>query len=64
MADEINRVCPHCGNKMYMDTYRKFWGIQAIAYCNNDACPVKPCTDATTPSNMLAEILAIIGDKE
>jgi len=33
-------------------------------YCDNDNCPVKPCTDSTKPSRVYAEILAITGDKE
>jgi hypothetical protein len=63
MASEINRICPYCGYKLVSDTY-KTKPIQLIAYCDNDNCPVKPCTDATTPSRVYAEILAITGDKE
>lgn len=62
MAQEINRICPYCGKKMYMDSYRKMPNVQGIAYCDNDECPVKPCTDATIPSKVYAEILAITGD--
>ena len=62
MASEINRICPYCGSKLKYDTYRKL--IQCIAYCDNDNCPVKPCTDSTSPSNVYAEILAITGDSE
>lgn len=58
----INRICPHCGKKMYVDIYKNMPNMQAIAYCDNDNCPVKPCTDATSPSRMYAEILAITGD--
>jgi hypothetical protein len=65
MATEINRICPHCGSKLVYDTYkypnRK---SEHIAYCDNDKCPVKPCTDSSTASNVYADILAITGDKE
>ena len=60
---EINRICPYCGKKLIYDTYRTN-PIESICYCDNDSCPVKPCTDATTPTKVLAEILAITGDKE
>lgn len=63
MASEINRVCPYCGQKMVWDTYNTK-PKQSIAYCDNDSCSVKPCTDATIPSRVYAEILAITGDKE
>ena len=66
MACETNRICPYCGKKLMMDNYRisKGKGHQSIAYCDNDDCPVKPCTDATIPSRVYAEILAITGDRE
>ena len=64
MAYEINRICPYCGHKLVMDSYKMGKHIETIAYCDNDRCPVKPCTDSTTPSNVYAEILAITGDKE
>lgn len=63
MASEINRTCPWCGHKLVSDTY-KAKPIQLIVYCDNDNCPVKPCTDATIPSKVYAEILAITGDRE
>ncbi|RMD04925.1 hypothetical protein D9O40_00830 [Clostridium autoethanogenum] len=62
MASELNRKCPYCGHKLKWESYMK--PTQSIAYCDNDDCPVKPCTDATTPKNVYAEILAITGDKE
>lgn len=62
MASELNRICPYCGHKLVLDTYSN--PLQSIAYCDNDNCPVKPCTDATTPSRVYAEVLAITGDKE
>lgn len=63
MASEINRICPWCGKKLKYDTYKIKW-VEAIAYCDNDNCPVKPCTDSTFPSRVYQEILAITGDKE
>ncbi|MDM8310812.1 hypothetical protein QUW36_01950 [Clostridium cadaveris] len=62
MKGEINRKCPWCGRKFKMEAYRK--PLQVIAFCDNDNCPVKPCTDATSPSNVYREVLAITGDKE
>jgi len=64
MASETNRICPYCNNRMKMDIYRLEKAIQNIAYCDNDDCKVKPCTDSTSPSRVYAEILAITGDKE
>ena len=64
MAHEINRICPYCGGKLIMDIYKMGKSLQNIAYCNNDNCPVKPCTDSTFPSRVYAEILAITGDRE
>ena len=51
---------------MVWDSYKvgEGKGIQSIAYCDNDDCLVKPCTDSTIPSRVYAEILAITGDKE
>lgn len=63
MANEINRICPYCGHKLMLDTY-KAKPMQVIAYCDNDNCTIKPCTDATVPSRVYAEILAITGDKK
>lgn len=57
---EINRTCPYCGSKLKCDIYKN--PLQHICYCDNDDCPVKPCTDATTPTRVYAEILAITGD--
>ena len=37
---------------------------ECIAYCDNEDCPVKPCTDATSATRVYYEILAITGDKE
>jgi hypothetical protein len=65
MTTELNRICPYCGEKMFWDTYsNKPKRPTSITYCDNDNCPVKPCTDATNPSRVYAEILAITGDKE
>lgn len=61
MASEINRICPHCGSKLMFEVYTSG---QSIAFCDNDNCPVKPCTDATIPSRVYEEVLAITGDKE
>jgi len=61
---EINRMCPYCGHKMFWDNYKTKKNMQSIAYCDNDNCLVKPCTDATSPSKVYAEILAITGDKK
>ena len=30
--------------------------IQFILFCENEDCPVKPCTDATTSSKAIKEI--------
>lgn len=64
MAHEINRICPYCGKKLIMDNYKMGKSLQNIVYCDNDDCPVKPCTDSTIPSRVYAETLAITGDKE
>ena len=66
MVQEINRVCPYCGKKMMYDIYKVARGKapQCICYCDNENCSVKPCTDATSASNVYAEILVITGDKE
>lgn len=66
MAQEINKLCPYCGHKMIYDIYRikKGKAPQCICYCDNDDCPVQPCTDSTSPSKVYSEILAITGDKE
>lgn len=63
MAREINRICPYCGSKLIADSY-KTKPVEHIVYCDNDECPVKPCTDSTIPSKVYAEVLAITGDKE
>ena len=54
MAHIINRICPYCGEKMVWDSYKvgEGKGIQSIAYCDNDDCLVKPCTDSTIPSRV------------
>lgn len=66
MAQTINKICPYCGEKMVYDTYviKRGKAPQCICYCDNDNCSVKPCTDATSPTKVYAEILAITGDKE
>lgn len=66
MVQAIDRICPYCGHKMIYETCRTKKGKapQCICYCDNDDCPVKPCTDATSASKVYAEILAITGDKE
>jgi ssDNA-binding Zn-finger/Zn-ribbon topoisomerase 1 len=64
MANEINRICPHCGSKLLSDSYKINKQVEFIVYCNNDNCPVKPCTDSTIPSRVYNEVLAITGDRE
>jgi hypothetical protein len=64
MANEINRICPHCGKKLQYETYSNMPSTETIAYCDNDNCTVKPCTDSTSPTKVYQEILAITGDKE
>lgn len=64
MASEINRICPHCDCKLKYETYGGMKPVQVIAYCDNDDCPVKPCTDSASPTMVYQEILAITGDKE
>jgi hypothetical protein len=64
IVSEINRICPHCGQKLKYETYGKMPTTQVIAYCDNENCPVKPCTDSACPSMVYQEILAITGDKE
>ena len=58
MANKINRECPFCGEKLTTDSYKVSKGIEFIAYCDNENCDVQPCTDATTPSKVFAEILS------
>lgn len=58
MANEINRKCLYCGHRLQMDSY-KMNKMQVIAYCDNDDCPVKPCTESTYPTKVYQELLAI-----
>lgn len=64
MTTQLHSICPYCGEKFIMDTYSMNGHVECIAYCDNEKCSVKPCTDSTYPSRMFAEILAITGEKE
>lgn len=49
--------CPYCNQPLSHEIYQMKPGkIQYILFCENEDCPVKPCTDATTPSKAIKEI--------
>lgn len=49
--------CPYCNKPLSHEIYQMKPGqLQYILFCENEDCPVKPCTDATTPSKAIKEI--------
>ena len=49
--------CPHCNQPLSHEVYQiKPGKLQFILFCENEGCPVKPCTDATIPSKAIKEI--------
>ncbi|SHN77406.1 hypothetical protein [Desulfitobacterium chlororespirans] len=58
---KIGIKCGFCGEPLYMDSYKSWQKGRAgsiIVFCDNDECPVKPCSDAVNPSRALAEAKA------
>ena len=51
------RKCPYCGEPMVFETYQN--PLQFIGYCDNENCTVMPCTNATNPTRVMAEIEAM-----
>ena len=53
--------CKYCGAELSAESYRMHKnGVhntpRMLVYCPNDKCPVKPCTNDTYPSAMMAEV--------
>ena len=50
--------CPFCSDNLEMEFYST--GIKgamgwSVVFCGNDKCPIKPCTDVSSPSKAIAE---------
>ena len=46
--------CPYCNKPLSHEIYQMKPGhLQYILFCENEDCPVKPYTDATTPSKVI-----------
>ena len=53
--------CKYCGNELKSEVYKKGKCNvpRMIVFCENDNCPVKPCTDDNIPSLVMEELLYI-----
>lgn len=54
---ETNMLCPFCGCALMLDYYKdkRSSPPKYIVFCDNELCPVQPCTDASYPTRVFDE---------
>lgn len=54
----MSRVCKYCGKPLKYETYTNPGTtlLRAECFCDNEDCPIKPCSDFARPSEVAKEI--------